>query len=87
MYIVYGTTQMRYGMCHLFIDRTVRTYCTTQCYGHFSRELDPVPRIRTTDLRIRILLFSSVALKMPTKISLFAYYVLFECTFTSGLQR
>jgi hypothetical protein len=28
---------------------------------------DPDPRIRTTDLRIRILLFSSVAFKMPTK--------------------
>jgi hypothetical protein len=28
---------------------------------------DPDPRIRTTGLRIRILLFFSVAVKMPTK--------------------
>ena len=48
---------------------------------------DPYPWIRTTDLRIRILLFSSVADKMPTKNyffspSFFAYYC-FEDIFTS----
>jgi hypothetical protein len=50
---------------------------------------DPDPRIRTTDFRIRILLFSSMAFKMPTK-NRFVYLsffllirVLFEGTFTS----
>jgi hypothetical protein len=38
---------------------------------------DPDPRMRTPDLRIRILLFSSVTFKMPTKSKkLYAYYFL-----------
>ncbi len=51
---------------------------------HF--DIDPDPRIRTTDLRIRIriLLFSSVADKMPQKMyffpKFFAYYLLFKGT-------
>ncbi len=47
---------------------------------------DPNPRIRTTDFRIRILLFSSTANKMPTKnkffCSNFFYFLLFEGTYT-----
>ncbi len=40
--------------------------------------MDPDPRLSTTDLliRIRILLFSSVADKQPTKNMFFAYYFL-----------
>jgi hypothetical protein len=47
---------------------------------HFGMDQSPVSRIPVTDLRIRIRLFSSVAFKMPTKISFFlsffAYYFL-----------
>ncbi len=52
--------------------------------------MDPDPRIRTTDLqlliRIRILLFSSVADKTPTKNKFFSNFfgvLLFEGTFTT----
>jgi hypothetical protein len=45
---------------------------------------DPDPRIRTTNLRIRILLFSSVADKMPQKS--FFCLLLFEGTFTPVFQ-
>jgi hypothetical protein len=41
---------------------------------------DPDPRVRTTDLRIRILLFSSVSFKMLIKVF---FFLLFEGTFTS----
>ncbi len=51
---------------------------------HFGTDLDP--RIRTTDLwirkRIRILLFSSVADKMPTE-NFFLLLITFSGTFTS----
>jgi hypothetical protein len=38
--------------------------------------MDPDPRIRITDLRIRILLFSLVADKIATKISFFEFFCL-----------
>ncbi len=53
---------------------------------------DPDPRIRTTDklirIRIRILFFSSVADKMPSKniFSKFLCLILFEGTLTSILK-
>jgi hypothetical protein len=46
---------------------------------------DPDPRIRTADLRIRILLFSSVADKMPTKNKFFPYYF-FEVNLHQSLK-
>ncbi len=39
---------------------------------HFATDPYLDPRIRTTDLRVRILLYSSVAFKMPTKKSFFS---------------
>ncbi len=44
---------------------------------------DPDPRVRTTDLRIRILLFTSVMFKMPTKKYFLSFLLIFEGTFTS----
>jgi len=49
--------------------------------------MDPDPLIRTTDFRVRILLFSLVADKLPTKNKLllqsFFFLLLFEVIFTS----
>ncbi len=49
------------------------SFCQFRIQSESSPNLDPTPSvvdplIRTTDLRIRILFFSSVADKMPTKI-------------------
>jgi hypothetical protein len=47
-------------------------------------DLDPDLRIRTTGFRLKSLLFSSLAFKMPTKIiffyNFFAYYLPFFIT-------
>jgi hypothetical protein len=48
---------------------------------------DPDPRIRTTGLRIRILLFSSGAFKVPTKKVCLLITVLTVGTFTSFFQN
>ncbi len=54
---------------------------------HFG--MDPDPRIRSTDIRIgiRILLFSSVTFKMPTKNNFLFCLLLFEANIYIILQR
>ncbi len=54
---------------------------------HFGTDPHPDPQIRTSDFRIRILLFSSLAFKMPTKNKFFAYYPLCEGTFTNQFVK
>jgi NAD(P)-dependent dehydrogenase (short-subunit alcohol dehydrogenase family) len=63
---------------HLGVDKSIsgkgkmlQGSVVDQCHFGIDRDLDPVPRIRTTDLRT--LLFLSVTFKMPC---FFAYFSL-----------
>ncbi len=57
--------------------REIDCFAGVQCCGSVTSWYGQGPRIRTTVLRIRILLFSSVAFKRSTKIIFFAF-LLFE---------
>ncbi len=69
------------------LKRDLFTRCLFHCSGYvifwYGTDLDP--RIRTTDLRIRILLFSSVTFKMPNFFFFPKFYclLLFEGKFSS----
>jgi hypothetical protein len=78
---------------HFYQRIRFQYFCFLQCCGSVTFGTDPDPGIRASDqwirIRIRILLFSSLTFKTPTKnyfISKFFCLLPFEGTFTLFLQ-